>query len=511
MAQDTGTVDAKEPSNVEQVNIDTPKKAEPAKKPTVEQEAEFVGASGNKGAPDAKKKPVVEELAFKANPTVLTDEEEEAKKKKGQEANNGLAQQQPPVSDTKKTEPETEQKFDQGDFVPRISRADMETLNSIWGVPYITPALDESLQNAKIKKGEQNKTTFELANGHKIEWMAEYHGIQGFIGVPGKAKLDDLDAKMIIATLATQGNTEVTLYGARESKEKMWLEAMRQGLTVSNFQPLPSDDPNSVYQKWLRESKDLITGASGNDAPEREIKAQPDPEKPAEEAKAEEKKPEEVKAEETKPEEKKPEEPKAAEAKQEEKKPEEPKAEEAKPEEVKAEAKTADKPSITESSFAKKPAEDAQKPKEAAKVENPAADKPAEEKPVVKDAKQSSFIGDKKEDAPKPTPPAAPKSETLEETLDRRIKQAKNPEVEAALKTLRAEYKSGKLALDDIDKEIVQKRLGGNGALSVSKVNQAINHVATKPENKGIILPTVTEQKPQVQKPRAQQPGSKGP
>ena len=207
MAQDTGTVDAKEPGNVEQVNIDTPKKAEPAKKPTVEQEAEFVGASGNKGAPDVKKKPAVEEIAFKANPAAEA-EEEAAKKKKAQEADNSFSVQQPATSETEKPKKpaEEDQKIvvDPSSFVPSLSRKDMETLNSIWGVPHITRELDESLQNAKIKKGDDNNTIFELANGHKIEWMADYHGIKGFIGVPGKAALDDLDAKMIIATLASQ-------------------------------------------------------------------------------------------------------------------------------------------------------------------------------------------------------------------------------------------------------------------------------------------------------------------
>lgn len=517
MAQDTGTVDAKDPKveqvKVEPVNTAPAKTPESPKEPTnTEQVAEFTGASGTKPAPDAKKKLTADQPVFTPNPSA-EDEEEAAKKKKAKDAESLFTPQQPDTSETDKPKKDAEEDqkivVDPSSFVPSISRKNMETLNDIWGIANITQALDETLQNAKIKKGEDNNTIFELANGHKIEWLADYHGIKGFIGVPGKAQLDDLDAKMIIATLATQGNTEVTLYGSREGKEKMWLEAMRQGLTVSNFQPLPSDDPNSVYQKWLRESRDLITGASGNDAPEREVKAkpEPEPEASADAPKAEDKKPEEAKVEEPKAEENKPAEAKAEEPKAEDKKPEEvkaeePKAEEKKPEEVKAE----EKPSIAASTFAaKKPEDAAPQAKEEAKVEKPADDKPAEEKPAAKDAAKSSFIGDKtdrKDEAPKPTPPATPKNETLEETLDRRIKQAKNPEIEAALKTLRAEYKSGTLKLDDFDKEVVQKKLGGNGALSVNKVNQAINHVATKPENKGIVLPAVSEQKPQQQPPR---------
>lgn len=557
MAQDTGTVDAKEAKvdqvKVEPLNTASPKNPETPKEPTnteQEQVAEFAGASGIDG-PLNKKKLDAGQPEFRPNPTDAAEAENAEKKgpelsaeelsSLPQEPEKPQAAQQGQNEGPKKEGPDL--KFTSDAPPLSISEENMKKINEHWGLNQISPALSETLQNCVIKPNkETGGLTFNLANKHKIEWVPEYAGIKGFVGVVGRKKLDDLDAKMIIATLASQGNTKVNLHGDRESKEKMWLEAMRQGLTVSNFQPLPSDDPNSVYQKWLREAPDTISGAS--QTPQEENAAdKPDIEQPAKEAaaetpkseeskpqdvaveepKAEENKPAEVKAEEPKVDENKPaevkaEEPKAEESKPAEAKAEEPKVEDKKPEEAKPvepEAKAEEKPSIASSAFAKKPGDETTpEAKEEAKVEKPAADKPAEEKPAAKDAAKSSFIGDKadkKDEAPKPTPPATPKNETLEETLDRRIKQAKNPEVEAALKTLRAEYKSGKLTLDDFDKEVVQKRLGGNGALSVSKVNQAINHVATKPENKGIVLPTVTEQKPQAQKPRINQPGSKGP
>lgn len=123
--------------------------------------------------------------------------------------------------------------------------------------------------------------------------------------------------------------------------------------------------------------------------------------------------------------------------------------------------------------------------------ETPAAEKPA--------AVKSSFLGEgKKDEAPAPKGPEMPKNESFEETLDRRIKQTENLEIKAALHTLKADYKSGALKLDDIDREIVQRKLGGNKPLTPSKVNAAIDHVAKKPGNEDAILPKVAdEQKPQ--------------
>lgn len=571
MAQDTGTVDTKDPKvdqvTVEPVNTAPAKTTESPKEPTnTEPAAEFAGASGVDGSAN-KKKLDADQPAFRPNPTDAAEAEKEENKGPDLSAAelSSLPQEPEKPQDGQPKKEGPDLKFTSDEPVIGISEENMKKINEHWGLAQISPELSETLQNCVIKPNkETGGLSFKLANNHTIQWVPEYAGIQGFVGIVGRSKLDDLDAKMVIATLASQGKKEVTLYGDRESKEKMWLEAMRQGLGVTNFKPLPSDDPNSVYQQWLREAPDSISGASVTpEAPEQKSENNLDSETPAQEAaaetptsednapadvkadepKAEDSKPEEAKADTKNPEEPKeetpkatqPEEPKAEENKPAEVKAEEPKdepgTEDKKPEEVqseaatpadadvkteaKAEEKAEEKPSIAASTFAKKADEGAPEAKEEAKVETPVTDKPAEEKPAVKDAAKSSFIGDKtdkKDEAPTPTPPPAPKNETLEETLDRRIKQTKNPEVEAALKTLRAEYKSGTLQLDSIDKEIVQKKLGGNGGLTVSKVNQAINHVATKPENKGIVLPTVSEQKPQQQTPRQKAtPGSKGP
>jgi len=473
MAKDTGTAEAK--------------------KPEQDDDVPFVGAAAVTDAPDKKKD--MEQPAFQEHPTAAA-EAEAAKAKKAKDGEDFKPFEQndlPPQEETaenkpKKPKPEEQQVYvAQDTYVPGISRQNMGLLNDAWGIATITRALDETLENARISHDEASgKMKFKLANGHKIEWLPEHNGIKGFIGFPHRTKMDDLDAKMVIATLASQGKESVNLYGNRESKEKMWLEAMRQGLQVTNFQPLPSDDPNSVYQKWLRESQALQTGAAADPRfptqekairPPGEEAAEPDAKKPADEK---------------------------------------PAAGAEKP----AEAATADKPVVEEdknlkSTFlAGKPATEEKTPEKPAvtdpKAETPAKDAPAagEKTPATaeaaaeKSAVKSTFLGDaavtdKKGEAPTPTGPALPKNESFEETLDRRIKQAKNPEIEASLRTLKADYKSGALTLDSFDRQVIQEKLGGNKPLSATKVNAVIDYAAKKPENKDVVLPRVEEPKQQ--------------
>ncbi|HEX2753121.1 MAG TPA: hypothetical protein VHP34_08490, partial [Alphaproteobacteria bacterium] len=469
-----------------------------AKKPETDDDVAFVGASGSTDAPEKKKDITAEQASFQANPA-----DAEAKKE-GVDLNfaEHKGRQQDEQKDEQKQDPEQEADGPAEEArIPTISREHMELLNQAWGVGRITKALDETLQGARIKYDDSinenggGVLTFKLSNNHQIQWFQEFEGIESYVGFPKNRKMDDLDAKMVVATLASMGKKEIKLYGDRESKEKMWLEAMRQGLGVTNFQPIPSDDPNSVYQKWLRESQDMKTGASADtQAPSQEIEAdKPEvtaetPAEPAAET-AEAETPAEPAAE-------------TAEAET----PAEPAAETAEAE-TPADDKPAaeDKGGLKSSFLADKPAADE------VKVDTPAEEKPAvtEEKPA---AVKSSFLGDtttdKKDDAPAPKGPEMPNNETFEETLDRRIKQAKNPEIEAALRTLKADYKSGALKLDDIDREMVQRKLGGDKPLTAAKVNAAIGYVSSKPDNKDVVLPTVPDdQKPQSPQQKLKNPG----
>jgi|GEM_PF-2159901 len=497
MAKDTDTADVKKPEQTDEVA--------------------FVGAAPVTDAPEKKKDLAADQPGFQEHPTVAA-EAEAAKAKKAKngedfelfEQNNPPPQEEAAEKKPKKPKPEEQPVYvPQDTYVPGISSQNMILLNDAWGIATITRALDEALENARISHDESSgKMKFKLANGHKIEWFPEHNGIKGFIGFPHRTKMDDLDAKMVIAVLASQGKEKISLYGNRESKEKMWLEAMRQGLQVTNFQPLPSDDPNSVYQKWLRESRDLHTGAAANpDAPKKENTVD-QPENKAD------------KPEETKPVDNS----KPAETKPDDAKPAETKPAETKPEEAKAEAPATEQPAVKSSFLAEKPATEEKAPEKPAVTEakaeatKPAETKPAEAKPAETKAEapateqpaavKSSFIGtatDKKDDAPNPKGPSMPRNETFEDFLDRRIQQAKNPQVEAALRTFKADYKAGNLKLDDFDRQFIKERLSGNKPLTATKVNTVLDYAANKPENKGVVLPRVdATSKPQATAPKAQ-------
>ena len=529
MAKDTGTAEAKAPE--------------------VEREVDFVGAAGKPDAPEKKKDLTSEQPSFQENPANAAEEEEKAKKAKKAGEDLNIAPQQPATetsAEEKKNTGNDTAPVAQNPDIPAVSRKNMEILNDAWGIASITKALQEALENSKISRDERSgKVRFNLANNHQIEWIPNHNGIEGFVGIPKKSKIDDLDAKMIIATLATQGHKQVNVFGDRESKEKMWLEAMRQGLGVANFQPLPSDDPNSVYQTWLREAQDLQTGAA---ADPNAITPETPADKPAEET-AEAETPAETTAETAEAE--APAETAAETAEAEA--PTETAAETAEaeaPTETAAETAEAEAPAETaaETAEAETPAETAAETAEAeapaetaaetAEAETPAVpedkgglkssfltDKPAAEEvkaeaqakdaPVAeetapeKPATKSAFIGDAadKKDAPAPKAPEVPTNESFEETLARRIEQAKNPKVEAALRTLKAELDSGNLKLDGIDREFVHAKLSGSKPLSVKNVNAAIGYAAGKPENKGIVLPTVDDDKPSAPQHKRKNPG----
>ena len=658
MAKDTGTAEAK--------------------KPAADDEVAFVGASGAPDAPEKKKDLTSEQPVFQENPANAAEEEERAKKaKKAKEEELNFGQQQAQKAEQEEADKKKDKTADpiiapvhNQPVDSAISKKDMEALNDAWGIGQITKAFDESLQNSRINyDGDSRILTFKLANNSKIQWFEAHAGVQGFIGFPNRHKMDDLDAKMVVGALASQGKKEIRVYGDRGSKEKMWLEAMRQGLAVTNFEPIASNDPNSVYQKWLREMESRVTGAAADpNAPTPETPAEApaneaaeaaaetpakaavetaDAETPATPAAetAEAEKPAQPKttdveglsvkitgiklgganqyssitgtvvggdeahagkevfvlvsneaaqqimdrpdvaphiqptvyepeaaqqedgttkvklraeegeapdssktleqaiqdlppvkfdqitvnnevsndktlegysgikgntasfAFEDAPKDDAPKEEAKADAKAAAPATEAEKPAEEKPADVAAEKPAEDKPAAVKSSFlADKPAAEEVKADAPAQA-TPAAEEKAPEKPA---AVKSSFIGDatdKKDDALTPTPPEVPRNESFEETLARRIEQTKNPKVEAALRTLKAELDNGNLKLDGIDREFVHAKLSGSKALSVKSVNAAIGYAAGKPENKGVILPTVDDDKPNAPQQKRKNPG----
>jgi hypothetical protein len=462
---------------------------------------------------------------FKQNPS----DDNAAVKPKAEEKKPEDNAAVPPKKEEPKSEIEKEREAEASQFVPSISKSKMQVINEAWGLPDVDIALKQALENASVKK-KGDGLVIGLPNGHKIQWDPNMPGTNGeFIGIVGyRPNLDELDAKTIIAAAKSRGKESVNLHGSRSNKEKLWLEAMRQDVKVANFQPMPD---SKVYQQWMKEKESYLAGVSAapGEPPEQEAKVEqpkadaPKAEEPKAEAKAEEPKAE-AKAETPKVEEPKAdakaeapkaEEPKA-DVKAEAPKAEEPKAkaETPKVEEPKAEAK-AETPKVEEPKADVKSA--FVKPAEAeAKADAPKADDKAEAKAEApktdaKGAAASSFVDTgKKDKPPAPKAPAVKSEQTFEEVLDRRIKEAKNPEVRSTLEKIRSEYKSGNLKLDDIGKDLVKAKIGGTKPLTPASLNKAVGFIASKPENKGIELPQVKETTPGGPQQNARKPKALG-
>jgi hypothetical protein len=153
-------------------------------------------------------------------------------------------------------------------------------LNERWEIRSIDPTLEEELTDAQSKKDRRYGDVVEmiLKNGHTVGCYDNFAG-QGyqFIGVAGKKAepLDDDDARAIVAAAKSKGWEKIKLHGTKEDKDRLWLEAMRQGV-ATNYTPT---EGSPVLAKWEKEYESMIDkNASGvrqdmDKAPEAEVAA----------------------------------------------------------------------------------------------------------------------------------------------------------------------------------------------------------------------------------------------
>ncbi len=102
-------------------------------------------------------------------------------------------------------------------------------------------------ENAAEKK--KKKPLF--SSGSHVCWqnIMDAQGNQhAFIGLKkGCKKLTQSDAAEIISQAKKHGWTDIDLHGNQKQKELLWAEAQRQGLNVTNFQPLPGSTAFSKF------------------------------------------------------------------------------------------------------------------------------------------------------------------------------------------------------------------------------------------------------------------------
>jgi hypothetical protein len=168
-----------------------------------------------------------------------------------------------------------------------------------WGAPIIDENLAETIDKGQVKRTMTGGINFVLNNSHTVMWRPNYgarpqignqparEGVE-FVGIRTGSflkKFDEMDAKAIISVSKMRGWNDINVHGNAQQKGMMWLEAQRQGLTVSNFVPSPELAEKWKIEQQQREADKHLIGvnnaADGIPVPEDEDK------KPAQEAKKE--------------------------------------------------------------------------------------------------------------------------------------------------------------------------------------------------------------------------------
>jgi len=312
-------------------------------------------------------------------------------------------------------------------------------LRQAWQKNEIDPELKKVISN--ITQDKDGKINFDTGNG-KFQWGKTADGTE-YIGMKGLfSPLTEESATGMAAVAKSRGWESVKVYGFKGNKEKLWLEAKRAGLEVSNF--MPAEDSN-VYKIWQQESAEKLTGLKNTyEAPKSEAPKAEEP-KAAEPPKAEE--------------------PKAAEP---------PKAEEPKA----AEPPKAEEPKAAEPPKAEEPKAEEPKAAEPPKAEEPkAAEPPKAEAPVAPVASKFGTAEPPKAEEPKANAahadweakrPSAPqdgeapwrheermKYEAVE-GMSKRAATVQDPTHRAGIEKLQDAIKSGKVSVDGpVEREII--------------------------------------------------------
>lgn len=142
-------------------------------------------------------------------------------------------------------------------------------LNDKWGLQWPDPVLHNIMQKGSVTKGIGG-IVFELEDGATIKWHENFMQQGEFVGKTGLfAKISEKDAEAIVAVAKNRGWSKLNVYGSREQREMLWLEAKKQGVEVGNFAPT-ADSP--IMQKWAeaqleRANKTLVGVQNADNAP----------------------------------------------------------------------------------------------------------------------------------------------------------------------------------------------------------------------------------------------------
>lgn len=187
-------------------------------------------------------------------------------------AEEGTTPAKPPVQtgDAEMTEEEIEQnRLRRSKY---LSDMDHLKLMQAWHLNRMPTELDEALKGGSVKE-IKNGFQFNLDDGGKFYWTVDKKGKE-FIGLRGKEPLTESLANAQAAAAVAHGWKTIDVFGTEDQKDKLWLAAQRNGLTVMNYEPKEGSD---VYLKWQEEKNQLrATMAEADVQPDIKLEDKPE-------------------------------------------------------------------------------------------------------------------------------------------------------------------------------------------------------------------------------------------
>lgn len=129
-------------------------------------------------------------------------------------------------------------------FETNFETAYLPIILKAWQVPVISSELKDALSAvAKTDAG----LDFTLKNGRKMEWAQNKSGTE-FIGRAKRSSaFDTSDARAMVAASKSRGWSEINVHGDDTQRQKLWLEAKRQGLSVANYVPANDSEAAKIW------------------------------------------------------------------------------------------------------------------------------------------------------------------------------------------------------------------------------------------------------------------------
>jgi hypothetical protein len=144
-----------------------------------------------------------------------------------------------------------------------------EAVKQLLKLKSLDPHFEEMLRVAQLRltKDQAGLLIDMPQNGHTIHCGKAKEGGGEFIGLSHKSMIvDEHDAHLMIGLAKARGWSSINVNGNKQEQELLWLEAMRQGLKVANFQPDPNSEAAMTWaNEWAALPKPVVSEAKEED------------------------------------------------------------------------------------------------------------------------------------------------------------------------------------------------------------------------------------------------------